>query len=65
MGISRRVRAWVRGTFWFVVPLLAALWMTTPAWAQEDDPPAPVREGLTDQRGQTPPRRGNSGWTRH
>ena len=34
-------------------------------YSVQDDPPAPVREGLTDQRGQTPPRRGNSGWTRH
>ncbi len=34
-------------------------------YSVQDDPPAPVREGLTDHRGQTPPRRGNSGWTRH
>lgn len=34
----------------------------------QDDPPGPVRQGLTDQTGAegTPPgRRGNSGWTRH
>lgn len=34
----------------------------------QDDPPGPVRQGLTDQTGpgRTPPGgRGNSGWTRH
>lgn len=31
-------------------------------YSVQDDPPVPVREGLTDQSG---PRRGNSGWTRH
>lgn len=40
----------------------------------QDDPPAPIREGLTDQRpdqrpdggaGPGGPRRGDSGWTRH
>lgn len=34
-------------------------------YSVQDDPPAPVREGLTDQRDDTTPRRGNSGWTRH
>ncbi|MDQ7261725.1 FxsA family protein [Paracoccus sp. PS-1] len=37
-------------------------------YSVQDDPPAPVREGLTDQGdapGDQPPRRGGSGWTRH
>lgn len=35
-------------------------------YSVQDDPPAPVREGLTDGRSdQDRPRRGNSGWTRH
>ncbi|MDF3854468.1 FxsA family protein [Paracoccus sp. P2] len=34
-------------------------------YSVQDDPPGPVREGLTDQGDTTPPRRGNSGWTRH
>ncbi|MFT4014495.1 MAG: FxsA family protein [Paracoccus sp. (in: a-proteobacteria)] len=33
-------------------------------YSVQDDPPAPVREGLTDGRDESP-RRGNSGWTRH
>ncbi|KGJ05682.1 UPF0716 protein FxsA [Paracoccus halophilus] len=36
-------------------------------YSVQDDPPAPIREGLTDGQ-ETPPtgsRRGNSGWTRH
>lgn len=32
-------------------------------YSVQDDPPAPVREGLTDQAG--PRRPGTSGWTRH
>ena len=36
----------------------------------QDDPPTPIREGLTDRRGDggagaAGPRRGDSGWTRH
>ena len=34
-------------------------------YSVQDDPPAPVREGLTDQSGNAAPRRGNSGWTQH
>ncbi|WP_199262277.1 FxsA family protein [Paracoccus binzhouensis] len=38
-------------------------------YSVQDDPPAPVREGLTDQGAQKGPeggpRRGDSGWTRH
>ena len=39
-------------------------------YSVQDDPPAPVREGLTDQGeggqgGTGGPRPGNSGWTRH
>lgn len=36
-------------------------------YSVQDDPPAPVREGLTDARpgGDAGSRRGNSGWTRH
>lgn len=36
-------------------------------YSVQDDPPAPVREGLTDARPgrDQGPRRGNSGWTRH
>ncbi|WP_374635435.1 FxsA family protein [Paracoccus sp. (in: a-proteobacteria)] len=39
-------------------------------YSVQDDPPAPVRDGLTDQSagdqgGEGGPRRGNSGWTRH
>lgn len=37
-------------------------------YSVQDDPPGPVREGLTDQgdgTGEQSPRRGNSGWTRH
>lgn len=35
-------------------------------YSVQDDPPAPVREGLIDQGDdQDEPRRGNSGWTRH
>jgi len=33
-------------------------------YSVQDDPPAPVREGLTDQSG-TGGKPGNSGWTRH
>ncbi|CAM3251347.1 UPF0716 protein FxsA [Paracoccus aminovorans] len=33
-------------------------------YSVQDDPPAPVREGLTDQRGDGG-RPGGSGWTRH
>lgn len=36
-------------------------------YSVQDDPPAPVREGLTDGRPGSDhgPKRGNSGWTRH
>lgn len=36
-------------------------------YSVQDDPPGPVRQGLTDQSapGQGPGRRGGSGWTRH
>ena len=36
-------------------------------YSVQDDPPAPVREGLTDQdrRPGAGPHHGNSGWTRH
>ncbi len=39
-------------------------------YSVQDDPPAPVREGLTDKSDDAPDgdggsRRGNSGWTRH
>ena len=34
-------------------------------YSVQDDPPAPVREGLTDQGANAAPRRGNSGWTQH
>lgn len=39
-------------------------------YSVQDDPPAPVRDGLTDQSkgdqgGEGGPRRGNSGWTQH
>lgn len=37
-------------------------------YSVQDDPPTPVRQGLTDQSGapdQGPGRRGGSGWTRH
>jgi len=34
-------------------------------YSVQDDPPGPVRAGLTDQAGEADGRRGNSGWTRH
>ncbi len=34
-------------------------------YSVQDDPPAPVRDGLTDSRADPPQRRGDSGWTRH
>ncbi|MBD9528110.1 MULTISPECIES: FxsA family protein [Paracoccus] len=34
-------------------------------YSVQDDPPAPVREGLTDDRPAGGPRPGSSGWTRH
>jgi UPF0716 protein FxsA len=34
-------------------------------YSVQDDPPAPVREGLTDESQTGPSRPGKSGWTRH
>ncbi|RDW12221.1 FxsA family protein [Paracoccus thiocyanatus] len=34
-------------------------------YSVQDDPPGPVRDGLTDQTEPPAGRRGNSGWTRH